>query len=108
MQWTKTVHVTPETVTVNGYRVKATDQAWRGINWSDAQVLEQSSLMVFVVGAAQAPPDHHLSVAWMHTDDQKGYADSPDMWARYRVRPRRKGYRFQQAPDGCGYVLVRP
>lgn len=105
--------VTPETVTVLGYRVKATDPAWTGLNWSDVVEREKSTLMVFVCGGADnAPDDHHLSVAWMHPNDQAaGYANDPDIWVRYRVRPRRKGYRFERdhsAPTGWLLAKTRP
>lgn len=83
--------VTPETVTVLGYPVKATDPAWTGLDFAHAEIRENG----LVEG------DHHLRVPWAHRQDR------PDYWmgTHYRVRPRRKGWRFVR--EGEVWWLVR-
>lgn len=104
-----TLSISPQTVTVLGYRVKPTDPAWTGLNWErDVILREQSTLMMWAIGK-DAPPDHHLDVLWMHPSDQaNGGTDDPDNWCRYRVRPRNKKYRFEPFPsEPTGWRLVR-
>jgi hypothetical protein len=103
-----TLPVAPETVTVLGSRVRADEAAWAGLDWTgNVVVREQSTLMRWAVGN-DAPPDHHLDVPWMHPDDRASMADYPDGWCVYRVRPRRKGYRFERAlGEPTGWRLVR-
>jgi hypothetical protein len=82
-------------VTVNGSKWRAKDP-WDGLNFKRAEVREKSSLMVFLFGEAEAPPDHHLRVPWMHPEDRAAMADDPDYWAYYRVRPVKKRARFEK------------
>ena len=93
MNWERLMPITADTVTVNGYRTKPNMPTWRGLNWCD----------VIVAHEAQ------LSVGWMHPKDQEhGHAADTEMWVRYRVRPRRKGYRFEATPDEpTGWRLVK-
>lgn len=80
------VPVSPETVTVLGSRVKATDAAWLGLDLANAEPRTQNTLSLFVFGPDGAGLDLHLDVPWCHPDDQTG---SPaDFDCRYRVRPR--------------------
>jgi hypothetical protein len=82
-------------VTVNGSAWRKSDP-WNGLDFSRAVVRERSTLMVAVVGTADAPPDHHLDVPWCHPDDQpQGWKDG--CW--YRVRPRKKRMRFVKDGD---------
>jgi len=77
--------VSPETVTVLGYRVKANSPMWQGLDFSKATVLEKASILVYIWGADSAPSDLHLSVPFCHPDDQpEGWSDG----MKYRVRPR--------------------
>ncbi len=85
--------VLPDTVTVLGHRVTASCPMWRGLDWSDAILREQNTLALAFFGA-KAPPDHHLDVAWCHPEDRPS-------GIRYRVRPRRKGWRFHKREDGA-------
>jgi hypothetical protein len=90
-----TMPVSPKTVTVLGYRVKATDPAWLGLDLSRAILREQSTAGMFLLGP-DAPPDHHLDVPWCHPNDQPGgWRDG----LKYRVRPRRKAWRFVKEGD---------
>lgn len=75
--------VAPDTVTVLGRRWKATDAAWRGLDFANAQLRTQSTLMLYVCGPDAAPYDLHLNVPYSHPDDD------PCLWegAMYRVRP---------------------
>lgn len=76
--------VAPETVTVLGSRWKASDPAWRGLDFTKAEVRTQSTIMVAFFGE-DAPHDLHLRVPFCHPNDQ------PDGWENglfYRVRPR--------------------
>lgn len=95
--------MTPETVTVLGYRVRGDDPMWLGLDLARAEVREVSTAMLAMVGPDKAPPDHHLRVPWCHPLDRPhGWEDC----AFYRVRPRRKGWRFRRAGDG--WELHRP
>ena len=89
-----TLPVSPDTVTVLGARVTETSPAWRGLDWSDAILRERSTAALAMLGP-DAPPDHHLDVGWAHPSDPR------DAWegTRYRVRPRRKGWRFVREGD---------
>lgn len=78
--------VSPETVTVLGYKVKATDPMWTGLDLANAEPRQQASIMLAMVGADEAPPDIHLNVPWMHPEDRA--RDPGDDGCRYRVRPR--------------------
>lgn len=81
------VPVAPETITVLGYRVKADDPRWLGLNLAKAEPRMQASLMLAIAGD-EAPEDIHLSVPWCHPDDRANGMD--DDACRYRVRPRMK------------------
>lgn len=94
--------VSPATVTVLGHRVTPTSPAWLGLDLSRAILREQNTLEMFLFGA-KAPPDHHLDVPWCHpTDQPHGWNDG----AMYRVRPRRKGWRFVQV--GGEWMVASP
>lgn len=80
------VPVSPETITVLGYRVKATSPAWTGLDLVNAEPRTQSTLWLAVAGQDEAPPDIHLDVPWCHPDDRARGAPADD--CRYRVRPR--------------------
>lgn len=81
------VQVTPETVTVLGNRVKATDPMWVGLNLSRAEPATQSCLFLMICGPDDAPIDIHLRVPWCHPEDQDG---TDEDWndCVYRVRPK--------------------
>jgi hypothetical protein len=79
----ETYPVTPETVTVLGYRVRATKPMWTGLDFSRAELRSHASIMLLMCGE-DAPLDLHLSVPWKHPDDPPDEDD--DCW--YRVRPR--------------------
>jgi hypothetical protein len=106
VKWQREMPVTHETVTVLGSRVKCDSPAWTGLDWSRVTVREQSTLLRFVLGS-NAPADHHLDVHWMHPNDREHSKDCEDMWCVYRVRPRRKGWRFEQCGEFPGWKLVR-
>lgn len=79
--------VGPETVSVNGCRVRAGDPAWAGLDLAKA-VLRQTSIW---------GKDPHLDAPWCHPSDQ------PHGWKhgiRYRVRPRWRTHRFEKREDG--------
>lgn len=80
--------VSPETCTVNGYRVKPTDTSWTGLDLANAEPRTQSTMMLAVVGSDDAPPDIHLNVPWCHPEDRANGAPADD--CIYRVRPRMK------------------
>jgi hypothetical protein len=86
--------VTPDTVTVLGSRVKADCPMWRGLDWSDVILRERNTLEMALLGP-KASEDHHLDIAWAHPADGKRACAG----CRYRVRPRRKGWRFVQQGD---------
>lgn len=73
--------VGPKTITVNGSRVTARHPAWLGLDMSKAEPRQQSTMMLFAVGA-HAPIDVHLSVPFQHPDDKI------DTGIFYRVRPK--------------------
>ena len=77
----KRYKVTAKTVTVNGNRVRASSPAWLGLDMSKAEPRQQSTLMLFVDGAA-APTDVHLRVPFQHP------GDTVDSGCFYRIRPR--------------------
>lgn len=79
------VRVSPETVTVLGYRCKPDDVRWTGLDFAKADLRTQSSLFLMLCGKDDAPPDLHLSVPWWHPDDGE-HPDPPEMY--WRVRPR--------------------
>lgn len=91
----KTLPINHQTVTVNGSKWRERDP-WNGLDFTKAEVREQSSLWLVLVGPSKAPPDHHLFVPWCHPADQpEGWEDG----CMYRVRPRKKGYRFIRIGD---------
>lgn len=95
--------VSAATCTVNGFRYRADEEPWTGLDMPRAVLREKTTIMMVCLGRENAPADHHLDVPWCHPDDQpEGWSDE----MRYRVRPRRKGWRFQQI-DGQ-WRLVRP
>jgi hypothetical protein len=106
------LHVSPETVTVLGYKVKPNDARWAGLDFSDVEVLHQSTLMMAIAGK-EAPIDLHLSVRWNHPEDTKAGIDSG---CRYRVRPqaevgkKHNGRRIEMVGfeliDGKWYVAI--
>jgi hypothetical protein len=108
------IKVEPATVTVLGYKVRATDPSWTGLDLSRAEPRTQSSIMLHICGSDEAPRDVHLNVPWCHPDDQTGSADDFD--CRYRVRPRMepgknwKGRRVRGVDferwDGTWYIVV--
>lgn len=75
--------ITPQTVTVNGYRVTESYAAWRGLDWSNVRLWESKI----------EPGAQTLVVSWKHPDDP------PPADCFYRVRPRRKGWRFVLVGD---------
>lgn len=78
------VPVSPETVTVLGYRVKPDDPMWLGLDLANAEPRTQASILLMMIGE-DAPEDIHLCVPWNHPDDTaNGIYDD----CRYRVRPR--------------------
>lgn len=79
------VPVSPETCTVLGYRVKASDPRWAGLDLDKADLIMQSTLMLCVCGPDDAPIDAHLRAPWWHPDDGPA-PDPPEMY--FRVRPR--------------------
>lgn len=100
--WTaSSLPVTPDTVTVLGARVTADSIMWRGLDWSDVILRERNTLTMLVLGR-DAPQDHHLDIAWAHPADGRAAWEG----TRYRVRPRRKGWRFVK--EGAEWRLVRP
>lgn len=104
------IPVSAATVTVDGWRRRASEPAWAALRWSDSSIREKSTLLVFVLGAENAPPDHHIRVAWVHPDDWPMDQDPPaDLVSYHRVRPRDRRFRFMKAADApSGYVLVAP
>ena len=77
----KRFKVTAKTITVNGSRVTSKSPAWLGLDMSKAEPRQQSTMMLFAVGA-HAPIDVHLSVPFQHPDD------TVDHGCFYRVRPK--------------------
>lgn len=102
--------VSPDTITVLGYRVKESDPAWTGLDLANAEPRVQSTMWLAIAGADEAPPDIHLNVPWKHPDD-KDYDG-----CMYRVRPRMesgkkwKGRKVVSASferwDGKWYIAV--
>jgi hypothetical protein len=81
------VLVSPETVTVLGYKVKAGRPIWEGLFMDRAEPATQSTLMLAVCGPHEAPLDIHLRVPWCHPEDRDG-TDNDWNDCIYRVRPR--------------------
>ena len=77
----KRYRVTASNITVNGSRVRASSPAWLGLDMSKAEPRQQSTMMLFAVGA-DAPIDVHLRAPFQHPDD------TIDTGIFYRVRPR--------------------
>ena len=73
--------VGPKTITVNGSRVTAKHPGWLGLDMSNAEPRQQSSLMLFAVGS-NTPIDVHLRVPFQHP------GDTVDSGCFYRVRPK--------------------
>jgi hypothetical protein len=79
------IAVSPETVTVLGYRVKESDPRWRGLNFDRAEPRTQNSLMLVAIGPHDFE-DVHLNVPFVHPEDKaRGVKDDG---CRYRVRPK--------------------
>jgi hypothetical protein len=87
----------PHTVTVLG-SIWRPSAPWAGLDFSRAKLRDTS-----IWG-----DDYHLNVPWCHPSDQDETwgtpAYEPDCW--YRVRPRRKSWRFVQV-DGVWMVAER-
>ena len=66
---------------MNGSRVTSKSPAWLGLDMSKAEPRQQSTMMLFAVGA-HAPIDVHLSVPFQHA------GDTVDHGCFYRVRPK--------------------
>lgn len=82
--------LSPATVTVNSNRVTTDCPSWRGLDLTHAELREDS---------IWGPGDHHLRVPYAHPDD-------PARWWKgtfFRVRPRRRAWRFVQM-DGVWMV----
>lgn len=79
------VLVSPETVTVLGYNVKANDPMWIGLDLSRAEPRQQNSLLLAIAGPHDGT-DIHLNVPFVHPDDAA--AGMKDEGCRYRVRPK--------------------
>ena len=79
--------VSPGTMKVLGYKVKADSPMWAGLNLARADLIVQSTLMMRVCGHDAAPFDLHLNVPWCHPEDQTG---DPSDWddCKYRIRPK--------------------
>jgi hypothetical protein len=82
--------ISPDNVTVLGYKVQPTDKMWTCLDWSDVTYMEKASILVVLLGQENAPIDPHLSVAAVTEHGER---------LRYRVRPRRDRDRFVQV-DG--------
>lgn len=78
------VPVSPENVTVLGYRVKATNPMWSGLDMAKAEPRTQTTIELACFGSVAAPLDIHLRVPWRDPDDRS--CEESDCW--YRVRPR--------------------
>ena len=79
-----------------------TEIAWAGFIWDKAILRETSTLMDFVCGRGNAPPDHHLDVPWSHPDD--GPWEDDQCW--YRVRAKNDRYRFGRAANGVWVLML--
>ncbi len=78
------------TVTVLG-SVWGPKAPWAGLDFANARVRNQSTLMMMIAGK-DAPYDHHLDVPFIHPDD----GPLSEAECVYRVRPRMKpGKRWQ-------------
>ena len=73
------VPLNPDTVTVNGDRVRVSLDRFLLLQFDRAIVRDQSTLMLFAHGR-RAPLDHHLDVPWLFEGEE----------LRARVRPRTK------------------
>lgn len=80
------IAVGPETITVLGHKVKATDPSWTGLDLANAEPRTQNTLSIACFGPNDAGVDIHLDVPWCHPADQTGRPEDFD--CRYRVRPR--------------------
>lgn len=109
------VRVGPDNCTVLGNKAKADSPLWTGLDLSRAMPATQSTLMLMVAGAQEAPIDIHLRVPWCHPDDQTGSLDDFD--CIYRVRPcaeagkRWKNRRVERVDfelwDGVWWLAIR-
>ena len=52
---------TPDNCTIDGYR-PGVGLSWDRLDWPKAEWREQSTLMLFICGPDEAPPDPHWSV----------------------------------------------
>jgi hypothetical protein len=89
----ETFPVAPDTVTVLGYRVKATDARWRGLDFNSAELRKTATAMAYFLGSA-APFDLHLNVPFCYPGEQAAAYEG----IKYRVRPQAKVGKFWQ---GC-------
>ena len=81
------VPVTPQSCEVLGYRVRATDAMWRGLDFSRAKIRTKSTIGAFLFGK-EAPTDLHLDVPFLHPEDAVFGAKWADDQQWYRVRSR--------------------
>lgn len=79
------IPVSPETVTVLGYRVKATDPMWAGLDFDRAEPRQQNAALLAIAGPHEGL-DVHLSVPFLHPEDKARGAKHDG--CAYRVRPR--------------------
>lgn len=88
------IPVEPQNIEVLGYRVKADDPAWTGLDWSKAEVVNRPGGWSW------------LRMPWCHPDDQTG--DPEDFDCIYRVYPRAEpGQRWQRkVVKGTSFVNV--
>lgn len=99
---TERLPVSPETVTVLGYRVRAHEPRWQGLDFAAATLRTQSTLMLAVCGK-DAPYDLHLNVPFAYP------GEPPERYegVRYRVRPQAepgKKWRGRKVAD----VAIKP
>lgn len=80
--------VCPDTVTVNGGRIRLTDDRFDLLLFDRAILREQSPLQLLALGR-DAPPDHHLEVPWLHEGEE----------LLARVRPKGKWVRGRRVID---------
>lgn len=80
--------VAPANCTVNGYRVRAANPAWKGLLFDhpECQLRTQSTIMQAIAGA-DAHFDLHLDVPFLHPDDAARGRKWEDDECFYRVRP---------------------
>ena len=78
--------ITADNVYINGDAYRATDAAWLGIGFNEAELVSDGRVTISNV----------LRVPWVHPEDRaRGVAD----WARYRVRSRNPRARFTKVDN---------